>query len=716
MTVTKTFNQAKAMKKTFKSFVVFAAAALTLAGCQKVEMEQSRNEGAYKYSFAIVDDTRAVIGDSNVEWVANDRVGMFVGAYKGYANVDVNTTPKMVVLYSNEAIPAGTMAYAYAPYDPENKEGDPDMVKIVVNDIQSGAQASAMPLAGVPFEVEEEIDPKAQEGNGQIKFMNLGSVINFKIFSTDEEFQNETVQYIQFESDKTLAGIGYIDLTAVDMNDESTLELVMTTEENTVRVNEEMAVAAEKEEATPIKMVILPGTFSGTLTVVTDAATYTKEIPEREFARSHSRTFGLDLVKAEREEGVVEVVKTLPYEEPFTSNQGDFTIENIVLPEGISAVWTWSSSYGCMVSNAYVGGTRYKTESMLVSPWIDLTDVEYAAVSFDNAYKYVSAPASYFSLWIMTDEDGAEWEQLTINNYGTGNFAWGSDEVKISEYAGNKVKVAFKYVSGGTSSDTGSWEIKNFSAHIVKADPELAFGDGTIVVEATVDDEEIEVPELTNPHGLEVYYASSNEDVAMVDENSGEVLLMGVAGTAVITAAFDGDDDFEAGEASYTIKVTDPSVSKVYYTKVTSTSDLAEGQYLIVYEGNSTHDAVAFDGSLSSMDVASNGIVVTIEDSQIEQTAETTAAEFTIAAKDGGFSIKSASGLYIGQTSYANGLKPSADDDFTNDISFDSNGNAVIGITYSGGTVTLRYNYASDQLRFRYYKSGQQSIALYKLN
>ena len=155
------------MKNIFKSFFVIAAAALTLVGCQKKEIEQPQEiEGDYMYTFTIDDETRAIIGDNNIEWVAGDQVGMYVGTYKGYAKVDVTTTPKMVVLYSTTAIPAGTMAYAYAPYDPENKNNEPARTKILVNNIQSGAEVSAMPLAGLPFEVEEEVAANNQDGNG----------------------------------------------------------------------------------------------------------------------------------------------------------------------------------------------------------------------------------------------------------------------------------------------------------------------------------------------------------------------------------------------------------------------------------------------------------------------------------------------------------------------------------------------------------------------
>lgn len=590
------------MKKTLKSFFVFVAAALTLVGCQKKEIEQPQTEGEYVYTFTIDEATRAVIGDSNIEWVSGDQVGIFIGSYgeytgyKGYAKVDVTTTPKMVVLYSNTAIPAGAMAYAYAPYDADNKDKEVTEVKIVVNDIQIGAQNSAMPLAGLPFQVEDEIDPRAQDGNGQIKFMNLGSIINFKIYSSNEEYQSETIQSIQFEATKAIAGVGHIDLTAVDMDDESSLELVMDTEENTVKVNEEMAVAANKESADPIKMVILPGSFQGTLTVVTDVATYTKTIPEREFARSHTRTFNLDLASANREEGVEEVVKTLPYTESFGTNQGDFTIENITMPTGIPYVWSHGSHNAdvYMQATAYYNSTRYATESMLVSPWIDLTEVNAAEVSFSNAYKYASAPANFFTFWVKTDEEGSEWTQETINNYGDGNFGWGDAVVNLTAYVGNKVKVAFKYVSGGTaSSDTGTWEITNFSAHVAKANPNLSFA----ATEFTANiGEDFTAPTLDNPHNLTVAYSSSDVEIAQVNETSGAVTVGNKVGTVTITASFAGNDDYNAGSASYTIKVTDPEATTVTDVINRAFTGLAAGANYAEWSGKTGISGAVYAG------------------------------------------------------------------------------------------------------------------------
>lgn len=292
------------MKPNFKTISVIALAMLTLGGCRGVEKD-SLQEGAYRYTFTIPDETRAVIGDKNVEWVEGDEVGMFVGSYKGSAKVDVSTSPKTVVLYSDSAIPAGTKGYAYFPYDPEDGDSVPERTKITLANTQSGYQSSAMPLAGIPFELEEEIGPQARESNGQIRFLNLGSLINFKIWSSKFEYRSETVKSVQLDASVPIAGVGYIDLTAVSEDDEGTLKVVTDAKNvptNSVRVDEKLKVSVDKIDAKPIKMVVFPGTFKGTLTVITDVAKYTKEIPEFTFGRSHSRTIFVDLGKATRSE------------------------------------------------------------------------------------------------------------------------------------------------------------------------------------------------------------------------------------------------------------------------------------------------------------------------------------------------------------------------------------------------------------------------------
>ena len=147
------------------------------------------------------------------------------------------------------------------------------------------------------------------------------------------------------------------------------------------------------------------------------------------------------------------------------------------------------------------------------------------------------------------------------------------------------------------------------------------------------------------------------------------------------------------------------------YVKVTSTDEITEGNYLIVCE----NDSVAFNGALSTLDAVGNNISVSISNGKIASDDATNAAVFTITARaEGGYSIKSASGYYIGNTKDDNVLKTSLNDDYVNLITITNDGNADIVSSSSH----LRYNNASNQNRFRYYKSSsytnQQAIQLYK--
>ncbi len=140
------------------------------------------------------------------------------------------------------------------------------------------------------------------------------------------------------------------------------------------------------------------------------------------------------------------------------------------------------------------------------------------------------------------------------------------------------------------------------------------------------------------------------------------------------------------------------------YVKVTQAPADWSGEYVIVYEGGN----LIFDGSLTEMDAANNYQSVTITDNTISA-AQADAYKFTVAAVDGGYSIQSASGLYIGRESSKNGLDAGSAA-LVNTFSLNDDGTTKI---ISSVNTYLRFNTASNQMRFRYYGSGQQAICLY---
>ena len=204
----------------------------------------------------------------------------------------------------------------------------------------------------------------------------------------------------------------------------------------------------------------------------------------------------------------------------------------------------------------------------------------------------------------------------------------------------------------------------------------------------------------------EVTMVSSNPAVASVE---GLTITAAAVGTATITVTYAAGVTYNAGNSTFTVTVTAPAASETAqasgFEKVTATSDITAGQYLIVYEDG----GVAFDSSLETLDAVGNTIEVTISEGKIAVSDETTAAAFTIDPEAG--TLTNAAGKYIGKTASGNGLDVK-DEAITNTFAID-NGNAVI--TASGGSV-LKFNSSNNQNRFRYYGSGQQAIQLYKLS
>lgn len=146
-----------------------------------------------------------------------------------------------------------------------------------------------------------------------------------------------------------------------------------------------------------------------------------------------------------------------------------------------------------------------------------------------------------------------------------------------------------------------------------------------------------------------------------------------------------------------------------YYEKVTSAPSDWSGKYLIVYE----EGGMALDGSLSKIDAVNNYKEVSIEAGQIESNATTDAIAFTIASEGSGWSLLAPNGKYICQTANKNGLRES-DTPVEHTLSVASDQSTEVVTTESGKV--LRFNPDSNQMRFRYYGSGQQPVALYKLS
>lgn len=332
---------------------------------------------------------------------------------------------------------------------------------------------------------------------------------------------------------------------------------------------------------------------------------------------------------------------------------------------------TWSS-YGMFDGTTYPAFSTW-AKTMLLS-WSQQDQVSTKETTRNEAvYNYPSTASNNRNPFI--DFPGLE------------QYIWGS-----------YTNVAFdpnNYVNpydGGGSSTTPSISVSPTSASISVG--------GTKSLSATV----------ANASGATITWTTSNSSVASLSATSGSsVTVTGVAaGSATITAKITVSGTQYTATCAVTVTSSGGGTgSGDYYTKVTSSSDLTSGQYLIVYEDG----PLAYDGGSTTLNTAGATISVSISNNQIPISSTTEAAEFTIDTSAG--TIKSASGYYIGNTSSStNQTQFSTETAYTNTISYNSSG--YVDIVASCGNY-LRYNTSG---YFRYYKtssySNQQAIQLYK--
>ena len=151
---------------------------------------------------------------------------------------------------------------------------------------------------------------------------------------------------------------------------------------------------------------------------------------------------------------------TTIFSETFASGQGEFTIQDVTLPEELTYVWNHDANYSCMKASAYVG-QAYATESWLVSPAIALANA--ATLKFDQAVNYAS-PDGALAVMVSTNYNGdvntATWTELSLSQWPAGNnWTFINSTADLSQFAGQSVTIAFKYTS--TTSASATWEVKN---------------------------------------------------------------------------------------------------------------------------------------------------------------------------------------------------------------------------------------------------------------
>ena len=221
---------------------------------------------------------------------------------------------------------------------------------------------------------------------------------------------------------------------------------------------------------------------------------------------------------------------------PFTENQGDFTVDNKVLPAGMTTVWAWASANYGMKASAYLNNTTLASESWLVSPVLNLANATECSLYFEQAANKFNSQENYLAACkvVVKEENATEWTTLACDGTPSGtSWTFVPTTADLKAYDGKNIQVAFVYTS--TDAVAGTWEILNFAIK----------GKGSV---------EAVVPEIPTPVYTTIAELKSNatDAEAAVKYAFTELLVTGVA---------------VSSNGNYSVYVTDGTEGLLLYGK-----------------------------------------------------------------------------------------------------------------------------------------------------
>ena len=285
--------------------LALASTTLMLAACSQKEPLPVAEEKpvaqveAFTYTVSLAETaTKAVFSTDHMAWQEGDQIGWFTDK-AGSSAVNMATTPRSFAVSSTAALGAGAKVYAYAPYKAGDQSKTAAPLSIPV--AQNGSTAKdAMPMVALPVTVASAMAAGTDTPIGTAQFVNLGAMIRYNVYTTNASYAAEKVESVTFASASGMAGDFTVDLTSVAA-DAVPAPSGLSQKAVTSTLDAATTVGTSKASGVSVYQVIAPGSYSGTITVMTDKAAYSYNLATPQaFERSRMKPISLDLAAGTR--------------------------------------------------------------------------------------------------------------------------------------------------------------------------------------------------------------------------------------------------------------------------------------------------------------------------------------------------------------------------------------------------------------------------------
>lgn len=589
------------MKRFQNILMAVAVSALAVVSCAKEEVASESNiseDKVYEYFFTLGEgDTKATLEEGNVvTWSSNDDdyLGVlckYTDESYSYAQNNTksqikhaeNNQPAQFNIKSYKALTKDTEIYCYFPFEDGSKFETSAAVKLYIPTQQNNS-INDMPMASKPFIVPQDIAGSTTTAVGDIYMLMLGSIARYKIFSSNTDYQGETIKSVSFSTESTtIAGKFGIDIGKINTSDPSTLEFEIS-ENKSNSIEESVAdktVTGDKEDGI-VDMVIAPGTYSGTLTIATSAASYEFTLTDKEFQRAHIKPFSVNLANGTRTEKPI----SHNFELVETDLGDDWSGEYLIVYNNTYAMNTHSANQDANTFATYTDISNYYNSTDKSIAANDFTNaLIYTAEKKTNGYSlYCNADESYLGITSGTTSTGAKlrWNTSysasdcdwklgvgTIQNVGSSTLyiRWnnnsGSYRFATYKVDGQQAIQLFRLPS--TAPKIMSGEIDEFPARSTSGRYTVQTKNITTDLEI-LDWDGVDFDELDIENGNEIVYTVSDNGSTSAKEGTITVALASdhsVTGTitvsqaaAVFTAARISVDLKAAANSQTTVKIT----------------------------------------------------------------------------------------------------------------------------------------------------------------
>lgn len=649
------------MKRLFSFLTVIACASAVFSCAKEAQIEKTDEEvvvdnpteepsETFEYTFVVSNgdassadkDTKSILNsDANglfLQWESTDKLNtwaLYTGgegaySYNNQSSVDASTNPVTFTIRSYRALAVDDIIYAMYPYTGTKDQIPSTTMQIPADQNQDGTSfdASAMPMVAEPFGISAAVTAGGtNDETSKVHFYNLGGIVEFDIFSSTGAYAAESIKSVTFESTSNIAGSFSYDLRNVDVSNLETLNITgysgtsVTTSVTGLSVGDATSVSNAKK----VYMVLAPGSYTGTVTLETNAATYEYTISSaKEFQRAKVKRLGLNL------ESATCTRERVGYDIPATINFK--TLDNVEYVEISGADY-----YNTNASFFFGSTLRFDaTDEQIIIPTKDA----FGDISIVALYNTGSTPTS--TLKVYGSADGTSYTEIATPSFTHGNNVVAAPDpviVSNSNSAYRYIKMTFTMGTGKLAMGSISIAALDLTPRINAADISGVAATGVVDVDATYTvsnfADDVTVSEVTGcvseaiaDNGGIVYTVSANHTCSV---RAGTIVLVSESNPSV-TKTINVSQNASVFEASSTEPLNfvwdDYTNTEIKRITITSTYELTSSNVAITGT-----DAAKFEADITR-NGSTNEYYLDVNVVEDNETANDYAATVTV-SRDG---------------------------------------------------------------------------------